>query len=472
MRVARLIPVLFALLTAQAQAGDRVGLPSLVIPISVRQMGMGEVGMGGSDILRSWANPALLADQQTVGEAAVGGQSLFAGDQSGVDLGLGWKPKYWLATGLLVSYNSLSVPEVGTAGAATSKTFGQSTYSAGLLGAISTAWMNAGIAVKMVGESVDSVSAGGIALDAGVTAGPPICKVGVSARNLGPSVWKSGGADPVEESLPFEIRAGAATRIWKIGAGAEYAMPTGRKGNLMAGLEYWVIDLLALRAGVAGVGDTGGTRVTAGLTGLFRGIGLDYAMGTHELGLSHRIAVSYAFGGVPPARPVVVREPEPEPEPKPAEEDKASGEAVKAPEEPGKPAAGAINVAVLDLAAQGVSASDASVITDMLRGALVKTGKVAMIEKQNMDKVLAEQAFQQTGCTSEECAIKMGKLLNVQRMIVGSFGKLLDKYIVNIRVVNVETGKIVYADSAGGKSVEVLEKEMVTLADRISRRAR
>ncbi|MEK7766930.1 MAG: CsgG/HfaB family protein, partial [bacterium] len=62
------------------------------------------------------------------------------------------------------------------------------------------------------------------------------------------------------------------------------------------------------------------------------------------------------------------------------------------------------NVAVSDFQADGVSSSDASVIANLLRGELVKSGMFNVVEKKNMDKVLAEQAFQQTGCTTQECA--------------------------------------------------------------------
>jgi hypothetical protein len=88
-----------------------------------------------------------------------------------------------------------------------------------------------------------------------------------------------------------------------------------------------------------------------------------------------------------------------------------------------------------------------------------------------MDKVLAEQAFQQTGCTSEECAVKLGKLLNVQRMVVGSFGRLMDKFFVSLRVVDVESGKVMFADSARGRQVEDIEAGVKDLAAQIAKLA-
>jgi len=132
------------------------------------------------------------------------------------------------------------------------------------------------------------------------------------------------------------------------------------------------------------------------------------------------------------------------------------------------PAADRLNLAVQDLTAQGVSASDAAVITDIQRSELVKTGAFKVLERSNMEKILAEQGFQQTGCTSQECAIKLGKLLNVQRMIMGSAGKLFSAFIVNIRIVDIQTGEIVYSDEARGNNDRELTDRLRELATRVS----
>lgn len=140
---------------------------------------------------------------------------------------------------------------------------------------------------------------------------------------------------------------------------------------------------------------------------------------------------------------------------------------------PGVPPPPGLNhVAVAELDAQGVSKTDAAVIADLLRNRLVNVAGFTVVEKKNMDKVLAEQAFQQTGCTTQECAVKLGKLLNVQGMIVGSFGKLLNRYFINVRLVNVETGAAVYADEAKGDTVDQLESAIDGLAARMGGKPR
>jgi hypothetical protein len=119
-----------------------------------------------------------------------------------------------------------------------------------------------------------------------------------------------------------------------------------------------------------------------------------------------------------------------------------------------------------------VSPTDAAVISDMLRSAIIKTGKVNVIEKANMDRILAEQAFQQTGCTTSECAVKLGKLLNAQRMVVGSVGRMLGDYYLSVRVIDVESGKSVYGDTAKAADSSGVDKAIRKFADAIVETAR
>jgi len=134
-----------------------------------------------------------------------------------------------------------------------------------------------------------------------------------------------------------------------------------------------------------------------------------------------------------------------------------------------------VNMAVVTLGAQGVSSSDAVIITDILRNELVKTGACNVLERENMETILAEHAFQRTGCTSEECAVRIGKLLNVKRTIAGNFGKFMGKYILTVKVVDIETGRVIFADSAKAKNEDAVESEVRKMALRIAgsvRRAR
>ena len=109
---------------------------------------------------------------------------------------------------------------------------------------------------------------------------------------------------------------------------------------------------------------------------------------------------------------------------------------------PGFPADPLPNVAVLDLKANNASGSESAGVTGFIRTAAVRVGAWNVVEKANMDKILSEQAFQQTGCTSSECAVKLGKLLNVQKMVVGEYTILEGVRFINASLVDVESGRI------------------------------
>jgi TolB-like protein len=125
-------------------------------------------------------------------------------------------------------------------------------------------------------------------------------------------------------------------------------------------------------------------------------------------------------------------------------------------------------LAVANFEAAEVSASDAAVISDLFRTEMVKVGSFDVVEKASMERVLQEQAFQQTGCTTQECAVKLGKILNVQYLVLGSVGKLFGSYVITIRVVKVETGKIIYSDAEQNLSQADVAGAIRTLSARLS----
>ena len=98
--------------------------------------------------------------------------------------------------------------------------------------------------------------------------------------------------------------------------------------------------------------------------------------------------------------------------------------------------------AILDLDAFGVSSSEALVLTNRLRSTLVQLQVFRIIERGQMQQILAEQDFQMAGCTSDECAVEVGQLLGVQLMLAGSVGKLGSLYTLDLRIIDVQTAKL------------------------------
>ncbi|MDP6396900.1 MAG: CsgG/HfaB family protein [Candidatus Marinimicrobia bacterium] len=99
-------------------------------------------------------------------------------------------------------------------------------------------------------------------------------------------------------------------------------------------------------------------------------------------------------------------------------------------------------IAVIEFEGLGISQTEAKALTNRLRDELVNTGKYTVIERGKMEEILKEQAFQQIGCTSDECAVEVGKLLSVEGIIIGSISNVGSVYSVSARIVSVESGEI------------------------------
>ena len=119
---------------------------------------------------------------------------------------------------------------------------------------------------------------------------------------------------------------------------------------------------------------------------------------------------------------------------------------------PGNAATG-FNVAILDFKASNTSEADAATNSDFVRSAFVRTGAYSVVDKGNMERILAEQAFQQTGCTESGCAVKLGNLLSVHKVVVGNYSVMDGVKFLTASIVDVETGRIERTGSVKGFAV-------------------
>lgn len=171
-----------------------------------------------------------------------------------------------------------------------------------------------GAAGKWLRESNDGTVGTAVAADAGAlldVPGAPGLRLGAAAQNIGGRVrFQSDG-----EALPATVRAGAAWSFAAFGQDNVLAVDGFKEGTdrarLSAGAETVAGGSLALRAGFT-------TRNDAGI-GLSAGVGwrgqawaIDYALAPYgDLGLTHRVGLSYRWGGrdahEPPPDPLIER---------------------------------------------------------------------------------------------------------------------------------------------------------------------
>ena len=136
-----------------------------------------------------------------------------------------------------------------------------------------------------------------------------------------------------------------------------------------------------------------------------------------------------------------------------------------------EPGAGKPTVAILDFEARGVSVQEVQTLSERMRTEIGNTNAVRLIERKAVDKIMAEQGFQQSGCTTDECASEVGQLLGVQYMISGAIGIMGKTYTIDAKMFSVETGETIQTKSVSHKGdisgllieMEILAWEIVGL---------
>jgi hypothetical protein len=101
------------------------------------------------------------------------------------------------------------------------------------------------------------------------------------------------------------------------------------------------------------------------------------------------------------------------------------------------------SVAVMRFESAGVDSSISMVITDIFTNQIQANGKYRVMERSQMNKILNEQGFQNSSiCNSTECAVEIGRLLSIDKMFIGSIGKLGESWVITIRIISIQTGEI------------------------------
>lgn len=101
------------------------------------------------------------------------------------------------------------------------------------------------------------------------------------------------------------------------------------------------------------------------------------------------------------------------------------------------------SVAVINLIpGKGVDTQDTALLTTLFIDALTKTEKFDIMDRQQMDKIMDEQKFQLSDNFNADSVAKIGASLGVKNVIIGEVGKLGETYTTTIRLVDVETKKI------------------------------
>jgi TolB-like protein len=129
---------------------------------------------------------------------------------------------------------------------------------------------------------------------------------------------------------------------------------------------------------------------------------------------------------------------------------------------PAAPAAPAPTVAVLYFDYDGKRDELAVLkkgLAQMLISDLAVVEPYRVVERERLQALLDEQKLGQSGKIDRATAVRVGKLLGAQMMILGGFFELGPSLRVDARLVDVETGRIIATSGATAKNDEFIEVE-------------
>ena len=105
-------------------------------------------------------------------------------------------------------------------------------------------------------------------------------------------------------------------------------------------------------------------------------------------------------------------------------------------------------IAITDVSAEGLSNIEIKMFYNWLESELVNLGQYDVTSRQEVDKILKEQKFQQlSGCTDQQCAAEIGRMLNADLMLLPSilYDSRSGVVSVSLKLVDVETARITTA---------------------------
>ncbi|MBN1699774.1 MAG: right-handed parallel beta-helix repeat-containing protein [Spirochaetales bacterium] len=96
---------------------------------------------------------------------------------------------------------------------------------------------------------------------------------------------------------------------------------------------------------------------------------------------------------------------------------------------------------VLDFETHGISKEEARLVVDHITSHIVESGKYRVIDRMEREALLKEIEWSVSDCVDTGCQLRLGRMLSASYIIVGSFGTVGDRFMITIKLIDVETGE-------------------------------
>ena len=100
-------------------------------------------------------------------------------------------------------------------------------------------------------------------------------------------------------------------------------------------------------------------------------------------------------------------------------------------------------VAVIEMDPIGLTEEEGRILTQRLTSEIINANVYSVVERTNLEKILEEQKFQQSGCTDSECAVEIGQLVNAHYIVIGTASKFGSTYTIDVRMIDVALGNAI-----------------------------
>ncbi|MCX5777187.1 MAG: hypothetical protein NTX32_06145, partial [Candidatus Firestonebacteria bacterium] len=106
--------------------------------------------------------------------------------------------------------------------------------------------------------------------------------------------------------------------------------------------------------------------------------------------------------------------------------------------------------------------------TEAVEAAFNRTKIFNILERGKLEEKLKEKKLELSGCAGAECAVEIGRAAGVKQVVIGSVTLTGKVYLVNLRIIDAETSKIIIADMERCRKDEDIAGALQKLVDRIS----
>jgi len=120
----------------------------------------------------------------------------------------------------------------------------------------------------------------------------------------------------------------------------------------------------------------------------------------------------------------------------------------------------------------GMKPGEAESVTELFSAALQKSGRIVVVERNQLEAVMKEREFQ--SAQGGENAGKPGGITGMQKLFSGSIGMLGDAYVVNVKMIDVQSSQVEFArtlkytkdlEDIGDKFLPGIVKEVLQTLD-------